>query len=135
YPTPFFILAIIFGSINIFKTNTDRAAIMDNRVLLVFPLYFLVLVISLFYTTQLNEGFDLVVRSLSLLLFPILFLFVKEDASSVRKLFEFLLYGLMFSFFLNLFTVASDVVTRVSEITMVPGVYSSGLNRLKISWV
>src|SRR5690606_20136226 len=50
------------------------------------------------------------IRSLSLLLFPILFLFVKEDASSVRKLFDFLLYGLVISFFMNLISVVYDVV-------------------------
>src|SRR5690606_41351746 len=63
------------------------------------------LLISILYTDNLPDGFDLIVRSLSLLLFPIIFLFVKEDASSVRKLFDFLLYGLVSSFFMNLSTV------------------------------
>lgn len=132
YPTPFFILAIICGSINIFKTKTDWSAIMDNKVLLVFPLYFIVLTISLIYTTHLNDGVDLVIRSLSLLLFPILFLFVKEDASSVRKLIEFLLYGLVFSFVVNLFTVSADVITRVNEITT--GADSSLWEQIAIAW-
>src|SRR5690606_7197911 len=39
------------------------------------------------------------------------FLFVKEDASSVRKLFDFLLYGLVFSFFMNLFSVVYEVIS------------------------
>src|SRR5690606_30376424 len=108
YPTPFFILAIVFGGINIFKS--DKVTIGKNSVLLAFPVYFIILVLSLLYTTQLSEGFDLVIRSLSLLLFPILFLFVKEDASSVRKLFDFLLYGLVISFFMNLISVVYDVV-------------------------
>lgn len=126
YPTPFFVLAIIFGGINIFKA--DKATVRENKVLLAFPLYFLVLVISLFYTTQLSEGFDLVIRSLSLLLFPILFLFVKEDASSVRKLFDFLLYGLVFSFFMNLFSVVYEVI-NFAVITDVPF-----WNRISIYW-
>ena len=108
YPTPFFILAIIFGGINIFKA--DRSIIGENKVLLVFPLYFIIQALSLIYTAHLSEGFDLVIRSLSLLLFPVLFLFVKEDASSVRKLFDFLLYGLVFSFFMNLFSVVYEVI-------------------------
>lgn len=116
YPTPFFVLAIVFGVINVFKA--DRTSIWENKVLLVFPLYFLVLVLSLLSTARLSEGFDLVIRSLSLLLFPILFLFVKEDASSVRKLFDFLLYGLMFSFFMNLFTVIYEVFSAVHEMEL-----------------
>src|SRR5690606_11760501 len=73
-------------------------------------------------------GFDLVIRSLSLLLFPILFLFVKEDASSVRKLFDFLLYGLVFSFFMNLFSVVYEVINS-AVITDVPF-----WNRISIYW-
>ncbi|WP_417359557.1 O-antigen ligase family protein [Galbibacter sp.] len=113
YPTPFFVLAIVFGCINMFKSTVERTILMENKVLLVFPLYFLVLLISLFYTDNLSDGVDLIVRSLSLLLFPIIFLFVKEDASSVRKLFDFLLYGLVCSFFMNLSTVLYDVFTTV----------------------
>jgi len=109
YPTPFFVFAIVFGSINIF--NSDKSSIWENKVLLAFPLYFLVLLLSLMFTARLSEGFDLIIRSLSLLLFPLLFLFVKEDASSVRKLFDFLLYGLVFSFFMNLISVVYEVVT------------------------
>lgn len=116
YPTPFFVLAIVFGVINIFKT--DRTSIWENKVLLVFPLYFLVLVFSLLSTARLSEGFDLVIRSLSLFLFPIIFLFVKEDSSSVRKLFEFLLYGLVVSFFLNLFNVIYEVIRVVQALEL-----------------
>src|SRR5690606_23325843 len=93
--------------------KADKAYVRENKVLLVFPLYFLFLLISLFYTANLSDGVDLIVRSLSLLLFPIIFLFVKEDASSVRKLFDFLLYGLVFSFFMNLSTVLYDVFTTI----------------------
>src|SRR5690606_1794948 len=99
---------------------------------LVFPLYFIVLTISLFYTTHLHDGVDLVIRSLSLLLFPVLFLFVKEDASSVRKLIEFLLYGLVFYFVVNLFTVSADVITRVNEI--ITRADSSLKDQITIEW-
>jgi len=117
YPTPFFILAIVFGSLNALKG--DKKYIWENKVLLVFPLYYLILVLSLLSTARISEGFDLVIRSLSLFLFPILFLFVKEDASSVRKLFDFLLYGLVLSFCMNLFAVVYDVVLmiQVMELT------------------
>src|SRR5690606_35900556 len=132
YPTPFFILAIIFGGINIFKA--DRSIIGENKVLLIFPLYFIIQALSLIYTAHLSEGFDLVIRSLSLLLFPILFLFVKEDASSVRKLFDFLLYGLVLSFLMNLSTVIYDVVGKVHEMITVQGVELSIWERLRVSW-
>lgn len=131
YPTPFFVLAIIFGAMNIVKA--DRTYIGENKVLWVFPLYFLVILISLLYTSHLSEGFDLIVRSLSLLLFPIIFLFVKEDASSVRKLFDFLLYGLVFSFFMNLSSVIYDVVGRVYDM-ITQGVELSFWEGLGVSW-
>lgn len=118
YPTPFFVLAIVFGSINMFKSTVERTILMENKVLLAFPLYFLIMLISLLYTGNLPDGVDLIVRSLSLLLFPIIFLFVKEDASSVRKLFDFLLYGLVCSFFMNLSTVLYDVFTTVQVETI-----------------
>lgn len=131
YPTPFFVLAIIFGAMNIIKA--DRTYIGENKVLLVFPLYFSVILISLLYTSHLSEGVDLIVRSLALLLFPIIFLFVKEDASSVRKLFDFLLYGLVFSFFMNLSTVIYDVVGRVYDM-ITQGVELSFWEGLGVSW-
>ncbi|QLE02071.1 O-antigen ligase family protein [Galbibacter sp. BG1] len=102
-PTPFFIIAMVSGSVNIFKGDKGYEA--KNKVLLLFPLYFLVLVGSLLYTENLSDGWGLIQRSLSLLIFPIIFLFVKEDALSVRKLFDFLLYGLLLSFFINLIMV------------------------------
>lgn len=57
---------------------------------------------SLFYTDNISDGLNILQRSLSLFLFPLIFLFVKEDASTVRKLFDFLLLGLVISFFINL---------------------------------
>ncbi|EKF54424.1 O-antigen polymerase [Galbibacter marinus] len=126
YPTPFFGLAIIFGAMNTIKA--DKAYVRENKVLLAFPLYFLILLISILYTDNLPDGFDLIVRSLSLLLFPIIFLFVKEDASSVRKLFDFLLYGLVFSFFMNLSTVLYDVFTTVQVET------TSLWEQVTVSW-
>lgn len=126
YPTPFFGLAIIFGSMNIIKA--DRTYIRENRVLLIFPLYFFAIFVSFLYTARNSEGVDLIVRSLSLLLFPIIFLFVKEDASSVRKLFDFLLYGLVCSFFMNLSLVIHDVFTTAQEET------TSLLGHITVSW-
>jgi len=100
-PTPFFVFAISLGIINIFRSSStfDRR----NWELLLFPLYFIVIGISLIYTDNNADGLRLLQRSLSLLLFPLVFLFLKEDATSVRKLFEFLLYGLVVSFFFNSF--------------------------------
>ena len=92
---------MVLGVIHIFKSKTKVSK--ENRVLLAFPLYFIVLCISLAYTTQLNEGLDLTIRSASLLFFPLIFLFVKEDAATVKRLFDFLLVGIVISFFVNLF--------------------------------
>lgn len=97
--TPFFIVSITLGCVNIFKSQ--KKFIYDNKSLLLFPIYFAILSISLTYTSNFNDGISLLQRSLTLLLFPIIFLFVKEDALTVRKLFDFLLLGLVVSFFIN----------------------------------
>ena len=106
FPTPFFIVSIIFGCINIFKS--PKKYVSENKMLLLFPLYFIVITLSLIYTENLSDGVALVQRSLTLLLFPVIFLFVKEDALSVRKLFDFLLLGLIVSFFINLSFAVND---------------------------
>ncbi len=99
-PTPFFIVSIALGIVNTFKSK--RKLVSDNKELLLFPLYFFIMLFSLIYTDNISAGTDLLQRSLSLLFFPIIFLFVKEDASTVKKLFDFLLLGLIVSFFINL---------------------------------
>ncbi|WP_170837008.1 O-antigen ligase family protein [Aquimarina amphilecti] len=98
-PTPFFIISIGLGIVNIFKSR--KRFVLENKTLLLFPLYFIVMLSSLVYTDNIFSGLNLLQRSLSLFLFPVIFLFVKEDASSVRKLFDFLLLGLIISFFIN----------------------------------
>ncbi len=109
-PTPFFIIAIILGLVNIVKPG--RKYVLDNKALLLFPIYFVIMALSLIYTDNIPDGIDLLQRSLSLLFFPIIFLFVKEDASTVKKLFDFLLLGLLVSFFIN-FCFAGYDVSRV----------------------
>ncbi|AXT61818.1 hypothetical protein D1816_16130 [Aquimarina sp. AD10] len=100
-PTPFFIISIILGLIHIVKTG--KRVVPGNKVLFLFPLYFMIMAISLIYTDNISDGIELLQRSLSLLFFPVIFLFVKEDASTVKKLFDFLLLGLIVSFFINVF--------------------------------
>ncbi|WP_378180276.1 O-antigen ligase family protein [Aquimarina sp. SS2-1] len=107
-PTPFFIVSIALGLINIFKSG--KKFDMDNKIVLLFPLYFVITSISLVYTDNILDGFNLIQRSLSLLVFPLIFLFVKEDASTVRKLFDFLLLGLIVSFFINFSMAMYNVV-------------------------
>ncbi|MBP2833273.1 O-antigen ligase family protein [Aquimarina sp. U1-2] len=119
-PTPFFIVSILLGLIHIFRFKKKFK--IDDKALLLFPLYFVIMVCSLLYTENLSAGIALVQRSLSLLFFPIIFLFVKEDASTVKKLFEFLLYGLILSFFLNFvlacYTVVGIINTEMSSLEM-----------------
>lgn len=99
-PTPFFIVAMLLGIINIFYTKKKISK--ENRIILAFPVYFIALCLSLTYTIQFQEGVDLIIRSLSLFFFPIIFLYVKEDAATVKRLFDFLLVGILLSFFINL---------------------------------
>ncbi len=98
-PTPFLVVSIVLGLINIFKSG--KKFDLDNKIVLLFPLYFIIMSFSLFYTDNISDGLNILQRSLSLFLFPLIFLFVKEDASTVRKLFDFLLLGLVVSFFIN----------------------------------
>ncbi len=110
-PTPFFIVSIVLGFVNIFRSKIRFAS--DNKALLLFPLYFVIMALSLVYTDNISDGVDLVQRSLSLLLFPIIFLFVKEDASTVKKLFDFLLFGLIVSFVINFSIAFYDSITTI----------------------
>lgn len=103
---PFFISSIILGVIQIFRSQ--RNFIQENKIILLFPVYFLILCISLIYTENITDGLKLIQRSLSLLLFPIIFLFVKEDATAVKRLFRFMLWGLVFSFFINVLIIAYE---------------------------
>ncbi len=112
-PTPFFIISIILGIVNIFRS--DKNLLFDNKALLLFPLYFIIMCLSLIYTDNISDGFDLLQRSLSLLFFPIIFLFVKEDASTVRKLFDFLLFGLVVSFVINFSFAVYHVLEVINE--------------------
>lgn len=97
-PTPFFIVSIVFGVAIVIKY--PKKFVLDKSVL-VFPLYFLIMCFGLIYTDNFLDGISLIQRSLSLLLFPVIFLFVKEDAATVKRLFDFLLMGLIVSFFIN----------------------------------
>ena len=98
-PTPFFVISIVLGIVNIVKSR--KKFVLDNKILLLFPLYFVIMLCSLAYTDNISDGLNILQRSLTLLLFPVVFLFVKEDASTVKKLFDFLLFGLIMSFFVN----------------------------------
>ncbi|PKV48795.1 O-antigen ligase [Aquimarina sp. MAR_2010_214] len=111
-PTPFFIISIIFGIGMMFRS--EKKFVLDKSLLL-FPLYFIVMSLGLIYTDNLISGFDLVQRSLSLLLFPLIFLFVKEDATTVKRLFDFLLVGLVVSFCINVFKAAENLVWHVVD--------------------
>ncbi|MFP2997935.1 O-antigen ligase family protein [Spongiivirga sp. MCCC 1A20706] len=113
-PTPFFVGAIALGVVNIFQSKTDFVS--DNKALLLLPLYFVLGALSLFYTHDLSAGIELLIRSLSLLFFPIIFLFVKEDASTVKKLFDFLLVGLILSFFVNVGIALQDSLADIDKV-------------------
>ncbi len=112
-PTPFFMLSIVFGIVMIFRK--DRKFILDKSVLL-FPLYFVVMLLSLTYSENISSGLELIQRSLTLLLFPVIFLFVKEDAATVRRLFDFLLLGLLISFFINSIDATYDVIKHLTNV-------------------
>ncbi len=111
-PTPFFIISILFGIGVIFKA--PKKFVLDKSLLL-FPLYFIIMSLGLLHTDDLDSGLHLLQRSLSLLLFPIIFLFVKEDAASVKRLFNFLLLGLIVSFFVNIFYASDQLINYVIE--------------------
>ncbi len=134
--TPFFIISIILGVINIVKSN--KKLVLDNKALLLFPLYFIVMLISLIYTDNVSDGINLIQRSLSLFFFPIIFLFVKEDSSTVKKLFDFLLRGLIISFFINLSIALYNCIlvinrefffdTSLETVSLILSAFSQGWN-------
>ena len=70
--------------------------------LLAYPLLYVIMGLSLIYTTNLDTGIDLMVRCIPILLFPLIFLFLREDQQILRKIFNALLLGLIFTFIYNL---------------------------------
>ena len=119
-PSPFFIVSMGIGMVIVLK---DRKKFVFEPALLLFPVYFILMCIGLVYTKNLYSGMDLVQRSLSLLLFPIIFMFVKEDAATVRRLFDFLLAGLLVSFCINFFSATLSFVSHISENTAGMGIF------------
>ncbi|WP_405411527.1 O-antigen ligase family protein [Maribacter sp. Asnod1-A12] len=115
-PTPFFILAIVFGFGNILRARNFR--ISENKILLFLPLYFTIMVFSLVYTDNISVGVKLLERSLSFLFFPIIFLYTKENSLMIKRLLIFLLIGLLVSFLVNL------VIASYNSISIIDGVLS-----------
>ena len=109
-PSPFFIASMVFGLVMMFRFR--KKFVLEKSALL-FPMYFVMLVFGLIYSENLTSGLDLVQRSISLLLFPVIFMFVKEDAATVRRLFDFLLIGLIVSFFANVVMAAQSIIALV----------------------
>ncbi|MEO1010650.1 MAG: O-antigen ligase family protein, partial [Bacteroidota bacterium] len=117
-PSPFFVGAMVFGLALIPR---QRKEFIFEPYLLLFPLYFILLCIGLLYTENLKDGLNLVQRSLSLLFFPMIFMFVKEDSASVSKLFQFLLAGLLTSFFFNFLMATNALATSLPSATFNEG--------------
>ncbi len=129
-PTPFFVISIVFGIVIIFIS--PRKLVLEKSLLL-FPLYVVILAIGLIYTENLSDGISLVQRSLSLLLFPIIFLFVKEDAATVRRLFDFLLVGVVISFFINIAYASNNLIYYLIDDYKVTDFFSL-LEEVKNQW-
>ncbi len=112
-PTPFFSIAMVLGVWNSIRSRKHFR--IENKEILLVPLYFIVTTISLLYTQNMSDGLSLIQRSISLLVFPILFLFVKEDAASVKRLFYFLLLGILVSFSINMSIAVYHIILQVKE--------------------
>lgn len=104
--TPFFIMAIILGSIGIVKNKTMVGPI--DLTYLSFPILFLVMTVSLGYSENIKYGFKLIERSVPLLFFPIILMYIKEDKNIVRKIFNALILGITVSFIINLILATSS---------------------------
>ncbi|MEW7279381.1 O-antigen ligase family protein [Aquimarina sp. 2201CG1-2-11] len=120
-PSPFFIASMIFGLIMMFKFR--KKFVLEKSALL-FPMYFVMLAFGLLYSENLSGGLDLVQRSISLLLFPVIFMFVKEDSASVRRLFDFLLIGLIVSFIANVVMASQSLIAYVCKNEEINGFFS-----------
>ncbi|WP_299533718.1 O-antigen ligase family protein [Ulvibacterium sp.] len=119
-PSPFFIISMGFGMGIVVR---DREKFVFEPAMLLFPLYFVLMCTGLLYTENLHNGIDLIQRSLSLLLFPVIFMFVKEDAATVKRLFDFLLAGLLISFCINFFNATLGFVSHILENTSTMGIF------------
>jgi O-antigen ligase len=119
--TPFFIIAMFLGLVYLFKTNNGIN--LKDLVFLSYPMLFFTLLISLSYTQNIDTGLKQLERLFPLLFFPILFLFIKENESIVRKIFYALLAGIIISFFINLYQAFSISISVVeNEIVFDPSI-------------
>lgn len=106
--TPFFIAAIILGIVQIFRTRTCNRR---DLVFLSYPILIVIMFISLSYSTNVSEGLNRLERSLPLLFFPLVLMFIKEDKVIVLKLFKALLFGILISLCINLYLAFSNSIT------------------------
>jgi len=101
-PTPFFIIAMILGITALIKNRNFNFS--KTPWVLLFPVYYFILVISLIYTDHISKGLDLIQRCIPILVFPVVLVLIEKSNPNLRRLFGFLVVGLIITFFINLST-------------------------------
>src|SRR5690606_13995712 len=103
FSTPIFISSILFGVCNVFRFNKiNYTGVVKNWVLLCFPIMIILMLLSLIYTYNIDYGIEIIGRSIPLLFFPILFIFISVNRGVVSKLFYAIVTGVLLAFFFNL---------------------------------
>lgn len=101
-PTPFFSIAMGLGVLNIFISK-EKISIKNHLPFLVYPVLYIIMIVSLVYTENTHVGLKIIERSVSLFFFPIAFIFLKEDHLIIKKIFHSLILGLVITFLYNFF--------------------------------
>lgn len=109
--TPFFVTSMIIGVLHI-GTN-GKKPIKGDIWLLSLPVYFVLLVISLLYTQDLETGKNLIIRLLPLSIFPVLFLYIKETHVMLNRVFWAFLVGIIISMCVNLYFAFQNSLTLI----------------------
>ena len=104
--TPFFIVAIISGIV-IAYNNRNKIVYKDFS-FLSYPILFLLMGISIFYSKNTDVGLKLLERTTPLFFFPLILFFIKEDLTITKKIINSLLCGLLVSLVINLFQAFSN---------------------------
>ncbi|MEJ4087311.1 O-antigen ligase family protein [Galbibacter orientalis] len=100
--TPFFILSMFFGIYYILRYEKVLTPRFYNIALICYPIMFIIMSLSLFYSYDKVFGMKLLERSIPLFIFPLLFMYIKESSLVRKKISNALLIGILITFLVNL---------------------------------
>ncbi|WBU90700.1 O-antigen ligase family protein [Cellulophaga omnivescoria] len=120
-----FILSMFFGVSSIFMIKKTYSLDIINWS---FPLLFFLMTISLYYSYDVKEGLKLIERSLPLIIFPIIFMFIRANKEIIDKVSKAFIFGIFITFIFNLIKAFYSSLTINEEGVNFNSAIKAGLN-------